>query len=134
VAAVAWAAAAKEVRVTVDHALPPTARFDPGHLARAIDNLLDNAVRHVPRGGRVVLQALRGDAGALLIRVEDDGPGVPDALVAQLFEPFATGRADGTGLGLALAREVALAHGGDLRHVALRPGTRFEMELPWHAC
>ena len=53
---------------------------------------------------------------------------------ARLFEPFATGRADGTGLGLALAREVALAHGGDLRHVALERGTRFELELPWRAC
>jgi signal transduction histidine kinase len=40
-------------------------------------------------------------------------------------------RADGTGLGLALAREVALAHGGELHHRPLAPGTRFELELPW---
>lgn len=48
----------------------------------------------------------------LVLRVDDDGPGGPPSLLANLFEPFNTGRADGTGLGLALAREVALAHGG----------------------
>ena len=113
--------------------VPESAVFDPVHLARAVDNLLDNAVRHAARGGQVVLAALRSPEGALLIRVDDDGEGVPEAMQGQLFEPFATGRADGTGLGLALAREVALAHGGELRHVALNPGTRFELELPWRA-
>ena len=108
-----------------------TAVLDPVHLARAVDNLLDNAVRHARRGGQVTLAALRSNNGALLIRVDDDGEGVPESMQSQLFEPFATGRADGTGLGLALAREVALAHGGELRHIALNPGTRFELELPW---
>jgi len=111
--------------------LPASAVFDPVHLARAVDNLLDNAVRHAPRGGHVVLAVVQPDARMLLIRVDDDGPGVPEPLQASLFEPFATGRADGTGLGLALAREVALAHGGELHHVPMQPGTRFELELPW---
>jgi signal transduction histidine kinase len=132
VAAVAQKAAGKQVRVTVEHAGPATARFDPNHVARAVDNLLDNAVRHAPRGGTVTLGALRIDH-TLSIRVDDCGPGVPDHLAPQLFEPFASGRADGTGLGLALAREVAIAHGGELRHVALHPGTRFELERPWRA-
>jgi len=105
--------------------------FDPVHLARAVDNLLDNAVRHAPRGGHVVLSASQHEVHSLAIRVDDDGPGVPEPLRASLFEPFATGRADGTGLGLALAREVALAHGGELHHRPLSPGTRFELELPW---
>jgi len=71
------------------------------------------------------------DEAVLRLRVDDDGPGVPESLQPQLFEPFATGRADGTGLGLALAREVALAHGGELRHVPLPQGTRFDLEIPW---
>ena len=121
------------LRKPLPDGMPAGAVFDPVHLARAIDNLLDNAVRHAARRGQVVLSALRSPEGALLIRVDDDGAGVPKAMYGQLFEPFATGRADGTGLGLALAREVALAHGGDLRHGALNPGTRFELELPWRA-
>ena len=130
-AGVAPRADARRVDVMVEHAQPASADFDPRHLARAVDNLLDNAVRHASTGGRVLLQALPGKSGSLLIRVDDDGPGVAPAVAPQLFEPFATGRPDGTGLGLALAREVALAHGAELRHVALHPGTRFELELPW---
>ncbi len=99
----------------------PDPQFDPLHMARAIDNLLDNAVRHAPPDGQVTLRALRTAQGALLLQVDDNGEGVPSSLVPTLFEPFATGRADGTGLGLALAREVAFAHGGDLRHVSLAP-------------
>ncbi len=127
-----------EVRCAVDRAM-----FDPLHLARAVDNLLDNAVRHAPTGGEVLLEAKRIDAARWQITVSDDGPGVSAALRSQLFEPFATGRADGTGLGLALAREVAFAHGGDLRlgyaqnvsgHPARsHPGAHFELELPWRA-
>ena len=118
------------VELVVEPGAVAQAVFDPVHLARAVDNLLDNAVRHAPRGGRVRLHAAQRE-GRLHIGVDDDGPGVPQALRAQLFEPFATGRADGTGLGLALAREVALAHGGELVHVPLPQGTRFELELPW---
>ncbi|MES2531046.1 MAG: HAMP domain-containing sensor histidine kinase [Pseudomonadota bacterium] len=129
-AGVQRSAGEKEVALRVEPDAPAEAVFDPVHLARAVDNLLDNAVRHAPRGGKVVLAAER-DGGRLRIRVDDDGPGVPEAFRPQLFEPFATGRADGTGLGLALAREVALAHGGELLHVALPRGTRFELELPW---
>ncbi len=119
--------------------------FDPAHAARAIDNLLDNAVRHAPEGGEVLLSAhVDAARSTCTLVVEDDGPGVPEALQAQLFEPFATGRADGNGLGLALAREVALAHGGEL-HYAPRhaggpqggngsgSGARFTLELPWRA-
>ena len=133
-AAVQRQATTKGVALTLQHTAPPAALFDPIHLARAADNLLENAVRHTPAGGAVVLSAQRTPAGMLLVAVDDNGPGVPADLQPQLFEPFATGRADGTGLGLALAREVALAHGGELRHVALAPGARFELEIPWHAC
>jgi signal transduction histidine kinase len=121
---------AARVELHVASSAPAEAVFDPIHLARAVDNLLDNALRHALGGGHVLLSAVL-DETVLRIRVDDDGPGVAESLRPQLFEPFATGRADGTGLGLALAREVALAHGGELRHVPLPQGTRFELEIPW---
>ena len=75
------------------------------------------------------LRARRAPA-SLRFEVEDNGPGVPEALRETLFEPFVTGRADGTGLGLAIAREMAQAHGGTLELLRASPGALFALELP----
>src|SRR5690625_3464811 len=69
---------------------------------------------------------------AARIDVIDNGPGVPDDLHDQLFEPMVSGREGGTGLGLALALETARDHGGDLRHVRTAEGTVFSLYLPLH--
>lgn len=90
------------------------ARFDPRLIGRAIDNILLNAIRHTPAGGRIRLHAER-PAHLLRLTLGDSGPGIAPHLRGQLFEPFATGRPDGTGLGLAIAREMVEAHGGRLR-------------------
>jgi two-component system, NtrC family, sensor histidine kinase HydH len=110
------------------------AAFDPAALGRALDNLLQNALAHCPRGGAVKV-AISSDAQHWRVHVSDTGPGVSEALRAHLFEPFATGRADGTGLGLAIAREVVESHGGRLTLVDSPPGegAHFEMEMPWRA-
>lgn len=121
----------RNVRLNLDTAVDH-AYFDPMHIGRAVDNLLDNGVRHAPPYGRVELHILRAPSGALVLRVTDNGPGVPTELRDHLFEPFATGRAEGTGLGLALVREIALAHGGDARYLPQDIGSCFELELPWH--
>ncbi len=106
--------------------------LDAGLLRRALDNLVGNAVRHTPPGGTVTLQA--GLSGAMAtFAVEDTGPGIDPALRGTLFEPFVTGRPDGTGLGLALARELVEAHGGRLRLDRVGgdgTGARFVIELP----
>ena len=120
----------RNITPTFDSAIE-VACFDPLHVGRAVDNLLDNAVRHAPPSGRVELHILRAASGALVLCVTDNGPGVPKELRDHLFEPFATGRAEGTGLGLALVREIALAHGGDARLSPQDTGTCFELELPW---
>ncbi len=108
------------------------ALFDPAQMARVIDNLLINALAHTTAGGRVELGATR-DGSVLRLWVADDGRGVPPALQASLFDPLVTGRPGGTGLGLAVVREVVQAHGGavslDANH---SPGTRIVMELPWN--
>ncbi|WKL15871.1 ATP-binding protein [Comamonas testosteroni] len=107
------------------------ALFDPIQMARVYDNLLLNALAHTVPHGSIELGASRTPAGALRLWVADDGCGIPPSLGETLFEPFATTRAGGTGLGLALVREIVQGHGG---RVALAPsvkGTRIEMELPW---
>ena len=72
----------------------------------------------------------RGSVLPLQIEIEDDGPGIPDAIAAQIFEPFVSGRENGTGLGLALVSKIVTDHGGWLR-VDSRPGrTIFRISLP----
>jgi signal transduction histidine kinase len=125
--------AAHEAHVSVQVAdTEQRARFDPRLLARAIDNILLNAIRHTPPGGRIEIRANR-DPGLLRLSLSDTGPGIAQELRTQLFEPFATGRPDGTGLGLAIAREMVEAHGGRLLLGSpdeLHPGATFIIELP----
>ncbi|EQD35388.1 ATP-binding region, ATPase-like domain protein, partial [mine drainage metagenome] len=66
----------------------------------------------------------------LRIEVQDDGHGVMPELRARLFEPWVSGRSDGTGLGLALARAIAREHGGELDYAPADPGSLFVLRLP----
>jgi signal transduction histidine kinase len=128
---------ALELRIDADasaDAASPVLRLDPEQLRRALDNLLINALRHVGEDGTVIVSARRvsrGGESLLAIEVADDGPGVPPDQRARIFEPFVTGRPDGTGLGLAVVREVASAHGGLVRLDDAEAGARFIMEIPW---
>jgi len=95
-------------------------------------NLLDNAIRHTPRGGTVrTVIALKADGVA--ITVEDEGPGIPAADRERIFERFVRLQqgSDGAGLGLPLARWIAEAHGGSLTLEVSGPrGSRFAVRLP----
>ena len=105
-----------------------------GGLRLLVDNLLDNAALHGrPDGGSVAVGLERAD-GQLVIRVEDDGPGIPPDQRERLLEPFARGenaRPDGTGLGLAIVAQQAAIHGGELRlGDSSRGGLGVEVRLP----
>lgn len=110
---------------------------DPDQLHRILVNLLRNARQAIEhqdarqRPGRIEV-SLETAGGSSLIRVSDDGPGVPERIRERLFQPFAgSGRPDSTGLGLAIARELAQGHGGDLGlSVTGEQGTVFELRLP----
>jgi two-component system sensor histidine kinase PrrB len=94
-----------------------TLRGWAGGIRLLVDNLLDNAALHGRPGGRVRVGLERGD-GALVVRVEDDGPGIPAGDRERLLEPFARGNgasAPGTGLGLAIVAQQVALHDGDLR-------------------
>lgn len=110
-------------------------RADPGRLRQALLNLLGNAVKYTPRGGRVRLTATRheDDAGTwVLVRVTDTGPGVPEDVRDVVFEPYRRGdtEAAGTGLGLWIAREAVRRMGGDIAIERTGPrGTTFLVRL-----
>ncbi len=106
-----------------------TATFDARLLRRALDELLHNALRHTPPGGRISLTAAAAPNG-ITLTVADTGAGVPHALRDTLFDPFVTGRPDGTGLGLAIAREMVETLGGHLTLAAAPHGATFRIELP----
>ncbi|MCZ4262367.1 sensor histidine kinase [Limimaricola sp. G21655-S1] len=96
-------------------------------------NLLDNALMHgAARGGEIAV-TLDFAPEAVTLAVQDDGPGVPDDLRERIFDRFFRAEDDGTagcGLGLAIARDVAQAHGGDVRLASGTQGARFEAVLP----
>lgn len=103
-------------------------------LVHAVDNLLDNAIRHTPTGGRITFRARRSGS-AVILEIEDSGPGIPESRHGSVFERFnrqgATAQ-EGAGLGLAIVRQAARLHGGT---VALSPGShgaglRVTMRLP----
>ncbi|MCX4526718.1 HAMP domain-containing histidine kinase [Streptomyces sp. NBC_01551] len=114
---------------------PAPIRADPARIQQVLVNLLANARTHTPPGTTVTARVSR-ETSAVRLRIEDDGPGIPPALLPHVFERFARGdasrsRAAGsTGLGLAIVAAVVSAHGGRV-DVASEPGrTRFEVLLP----
>ncbi|MFS2011156.1 sensor histidine kinase [Azospirillum sp. CT11-132] len=106
------------------------AQVDAAQLGRALVNLGRNAVQ--AGADRVRLSAQAGRAGALTLTIADNGPGLAPRARENLFQPFAgSARAGGIGLGLAIAREVLRAHGGDLRLVESgAEGTAFALDIP----
>jgi signal transduction histidine kinase len=106
---------------------------DPQVLASAVTNLLNNAFKFTPAGGRVVLRARANQDERLLIEVEDGCGGIP-ASVGDPFQPFGERRGGdrtGLGLGLSIARKAVRAHGGDI-HIRNMPGKGcvFTIDIP----
>ncbi len=101
------------------------------HMERAFVNLIANAIEAMPEGGKVRISA-HPAPGAVLIHVDDTGPGVPSELRSKLFQPFVTaGKSNGIGLGLVFTRQTVLDHGGDLwLDAAPGGGARFTLRLP----
>ena len=130
------AADAKQVQIVAEMPEVGTVNADPDLLRRALDNLVDNAIRNSPSLGVVTVSARREEAGWLL-EVGDQGPGVPEHLRDAVFQRFVradsvrTRRSGGAGLGLALASAVARAHGGELKLASSAvPGALFQLLLP----
>lgn len=106
------------------------ASADSALLRQALVNVIDNAVRAMPAGGRVVVRAVASVAN-VRVEVLDEGEGMTDTVLARARDPFFTTRATGTGLGLALVDKVVRIHGGELALERNEPkGTRVSITLP----
>lgn len=110
----------KNITLELDIASPlPPLEVDPGRMTQVLTNILDNATRHTPAGGRILLSAKQ--AGDMVeIAIQDSGPGLPKEETERIFERFyradASRRRDdgGSGLGLAIAKSIVQAHNGQL--------------------
>jgi signal transduction histidine kinase len=90
------------------------AQVDPEKIKQVIWNLLTNASDVTPRGGLIEVKT-RDEGDQVMVVIEDQGPGVPEDRIKELFKPFYTTKPGGTGLGLAISRQIVLIHGGELR-------------------
>jgi signal transduction histidine kinase len=118
------------IEYTSDVAARPVILSDGDRVLQIVSNLLSNAFRWTPDGGRVELDLAHTD-GQVSVAVVDSGPGISASDRERIFRPFVSGGGGGTGLGLAIARELATALGGRIS-VESKPGegSRFELVLP----
>jgi len=124
-------AAARDITLSID-ADPslPEITADEYKLRRVFDNLVKNAIEAIDRGpGQVGIRVVHGAPDTVQILVSDTGPGIPEAV--QVFRLFETTKAHGSGIGLAVAKQIVLAHRGSINYGPLQPrGTVFRVELP----
>ena len=110
----------------------PAVEGDPVRLRSVLDNLVNNALRHTPRGGTIRITSDSRADGAARLSIHDDGEGIPPDLLPRVFDRFVKGSSSsGSGLGLAIVRDVVAAHGGSV-NVRSDPGegTTFDITLP----
>jgi signal transduction histidine kinase len=119
--------AATGVAIDVESPAGLHVQGDGGRLRQVLLNLVANAAR---AGAQRVRFQAAADGTRIRLDIADDGPGIPETIRPRLFEPFATTRDDGNGLGLAVSRRIVERHGGSLALLAATPGATFRIELP----
>jgi PAS domain S-box-containing protein len=138
--AMARAAHEKGIALELNVAETAIVRCDAQRIEQMLQNLVGNAIKFTPEGGKVKL-FLEASAGVARLVVSDDGRGIEPALLSQIFQPFRQGlpqnvdqRDSGLGLGLAITKQIATLHGGHVRvhSEGLGHGATFVVELPLH--
>jgi signal transduction histidine kinase len=118
----------RRIEVDVDMEGDDRAVIDAAAVRRILVNLLDNAIRHGPEGQRLRI-VVKNTRGEVLMVVEDEGPGIPRDDRDRIWLPFARGASGGSGLGLAVVRQLARLHGGDATVGERDRGARIEVRL-----
>jgi signal transduction histidine kinase len=127
----------KDARIVFSSELQPGTRYplDRAAFGRLLDNLLSNAVAAIAHGGSIEVE-LTEPAGAAVLRVRDDGPGVPDSFLPRAFDRFSrpddarSARSGGSGLGLALVKAISVSAGGDVTIRNTNPGLEVQVTIP----
>ena len=117
--------------------VPLPVNGDPVRLEQIVTNLLTNAIKYTPRGGRIEVE-VSGHGGQALLRVRDNGIGIPPAMLERIFELFTQEESSrsrsegGLGLGLPLVKELVTLHGGtvQVRSEGKGKGSEFTVRLP----
>lgn len=125
----------KDILLKCTAPAPVVARVDRGMIQRALTNLIDNALKYTPCGGRVWVEVVDAGGGRVEIQVHDTGDGIAASDIERIFDRFfrvdPSRSESGAGLGLCLARAIARGHGGDLCvESVLGKGSVFSLRLP----
>jgi two-component system, OmpR family, sensor histidine kinase BaeS len=135
---ITWQPAAQAKGLSWQMAVPadlPIVAIDPNQMAQVIGNLVANAIQYTPTGGRISIEAGQ-TSDRVWMAVEDTGSGIAPEVSAHIFEPFYRGGQgqrfpQGMGLGLAIARDIARAHSGDITvQSTVGQGSRFTVDVP----
>jgi signal transduction histidine kinase len=105
------------------------ARIDAPKLHQIVLNLVRNAIEAVSAGGHIMID-LNADDHELVLRVADDGPGIPDSVRGRIYEPFFSTKEGGTGLGMSIVHSLVALHGGAIDLETGPTGTRFTVRIP----
>jgi signal transduction histidine kinase len=133
-----WEAAARQKGLSWENeelSVSPVIVMDPDRMAQAIGNILSNAIKFTPVGGKVSIASKWND-GTLTMEIKDTGPGVPAAEQEKIFQPFYRGSqgrriVEGMGLGLSIARDILHAHGGAIKvERGVNGGACFILQVP----
>jgi signal transduction histidine kinase len=124
------AAAAQQVRIVLDVPEGLNLPLDRRRIERVFLNLMGNALEAMPAGGAITVSAVV-ESDSVVVTVTDTGPGIALEIRSRLFQPFVTARKKtGLGLGLALARQAVVDHGGDMWADSSESGASFLFRLP----
>lgn len=118
------------IKLTLDNKVTEPVYFDINMMRRVIMNLIKNASEAMTEAGEIAI-IISKSAGWLQMSVKDDGPGVPENIRENIFQPFVTEQKDhGSGLGLPICRKLVMEHKGRLEYIPLEKGSRFDVRIP----